>query len=390
MTEVFRPYPDAIPRILFAAGGTGGHIYPAIAIAEAILELSPRAAVEFAGTQHRMEWKIVPKSGFAIHPVTAAGIERKLTLRNLLIPLKLLRGFLESRRLLKGFDPHIVVGTGGFVAGPVLWTAARMKKPVIIQEQNAYAGVTNKLLAKHADRIHIAFENAKRYFPSQKCVLSGNPTRSNLQAVDRDMARVELGIPDEEQVLFVFGGSLGSEAINAAVAESVDQILADNKTHLIWQTGLRYYERYAETLSGRPRVRILEYVDQMDLMYAAADLVISRAGAITCSELMVTGTPSVLVPSPNVAEDHQTKNAQAMEQAGAAVLLSEAALRDQLISTIKKLLGDQHGREMMRASALGLARPDAARRIAQDVLGFAYERLSDSEKDVSGQNRQTL
>lgn len=382
---------DNILRILIAGGGTGGHIYPALAIAEALEEQETRTVVEFAGTQDRMEWHVVPKSGFAIHPITAVGIQRKLTLKNLLIPFKLFKGYLECRRLIKGFDPHVVVGTGGYVSGPVLWTAARMDKPVLIQEQNAYAGVTNKLLAKRARRIHVAFEDARRYFPKDKCVLSGNPTRKNLQGLNKSASQRALGIPENRRVLFVFGGSLGSAAINATMQAEIDRLLEDESIEVIWQTGKLYFERISAQVQKHERLRLLEYVDRMDLMYGAADLVVSRAGAISCSELMVTGAPSILVPSPNVAEDHQTKNAQAMEEAGASVLLPEADMKELLLETIIKLLSDGSTLKTMQERALSMARPDAATSIAADVLVLAqrggWGGLPESEPNRSETNQ---
>ncbi len=360
-----------IVRILMAGGGTGGHIYPAIAIAEAVREREPRSVIEFAGTRDRMEWDVVPKAGFAIHPIKAVRIRRKLSAENLLIPFKLLRAYIQSRRLIRGFDPHVVVGTGGYVSGPVLWTAARMGRPILIQEQNAYAGVTNKLLAGRADRIHIAFEEAKRYFPAERCTLSGNPTRTSLSAMNRKDARSALGIPGTDRVLFVFGGSLGSAAINHAMATCIADLLEDDEMRVFWQTGRLYFKHLTTTVKPHHRLKLLEYVDRMDLMYHAADLVVSRAGAITCSELMVTGAPSILIPSPNVAEDHQTKNARAMERGGAAVLLPESQMADGLVTTVSSLLEDEGRCEAMRVAALKLARPRAAEAIARDVLALA-------------------
>lgn len=362
---------ERAPSILFAGGGTGGHVYPAIAIADAVRRLEPQAAVAFAGTKERMEWEAVPKAGYEIHPVTVSGFQRQLSVRNLTFPFKLMKGLGQSWGLVGRSDADVVVGTGGYVSGPVLLAASLRGRPVVIQEQNAYAGVTNRLLARRAAQIHIAFPEAKRYFPAEKCVLSGNPTRAELRRVDRAEARRFFEVPPEAALLFVFGGSLGSQALNEAMEANLQALLEDEQTYILWQTGARYYERLRARVPAHDRLRLQQYVDRMDFAYAAADLALCRAGAISCSELMVTGTPAVLVPSPNVAEDHQTKNAQSMERAGAAVLLPEPELPVRLSEEAKRLLRDEERRAQMSRAALDLARPEAAEHIARAVLALA-------------------
>ena len=359
------------PRILFAGGGTGGHVYPAIAVADAIRSLEPEAAVAFAGTRERMEWEAVPKAGYPIYPITVVGLQRKLTARNLAFPFKLVRGFAQSWDLVGAFDADVVVGTGGFVAGPVLLAASLRGRPIVLQEQNAYAGLTNRLLARRAAEIHVAFPEAERAFPEGKSVLSGNPTRPELRTASRVEARRFFDVPEDAPVLLVFGGSLGSLALNAAMEAHLEALLADANTYVLWQTGARYFDRLRARVAAHPRLRLMKYIDRMDLAYAAADAVLCRAGAVTCSELMVTGTPAVLVPSPNVAEDHQTKNAQSMAGAGAAVLLPESELDRALVREARALLGDAPRRAAMAAAARALARPDAAERIARAVLHLA-------------------
>lgn len=359
------------PRILLAGGGTGGHVYPAIAIADALRAAAPEAAIAFAGTQDRMEWQAVPKAGYAIHPITVSGFQRALSARNLTFGFKLLRGFQQSWSLVGAFDPDVVVGTGGYVSGPVLAAASLRGRPIVIQEQNAYAGATNRLLARRAASIHIAFPEAAPYFPPGKCVLSGNPTRKELAEADRAVARAHFGIPEADEMLVVFGGSLGSAAINAALEQNLEALLARPALHVLWQTGARYYDAIAARLPERPRLRILKYVDRMDLAYAAADLALSRAGAITCSELMVAGAPAVLVPSPNVVEDHQTKNARSMAAAGAALLTPEPQLAEALAGEVAALLDDPQRRALMAEAARRLARPSAAADIAAAVLRLA-------------------
>lgn len=356
------------PRIIVAGGGTGGHVYPAIAIADAIRMLAPEAAMAFAGTQDHLEWDAVPKAGYAIHPITVSGFHRKQPWRNVGFPFKLTKGLAQSWQLVGDFDADVAVGTGGYVAGPVLMAASWRRRPVVVQEQNAYAGITNRLLARRAAQIHIAFPEAKQAFPPEKCRLSGNPTRAALRRADRTAAREAFETPGDASLLLVFGGSLGSLALNTAMEAHLAALLADENVFVVWQTGARYYERLRARVPEHPRLRLRRYIDRMDLAYAAADVALCRAGAITCSELMVTGTPAILVPSPNVAEDHQTQNARSMAAAGAAVLIPEPDLHEAFTEKILALLKDRQGRMQMRHAARTLARPDAAERIARDVL----------------------
>lgn len=356
------------PRILMAGGGTGGHVYPAIAIADAIRALEPDAAVAFAGTTDHIEWKAVPKAGYAIHPVTVTGFYRELSARTLAFPFKLMKGLKQSWDLVADFDADIAVGTGGYVSGPVLFAASLRGRPTVVQEQNAHAGVTNRLLAKRAAQIHIAFPEAESAFPDGRCLLSGNPTRSELVDVDRQAARTFFELPDDAALLVILGGSLGSQALNEAMQAHLDRLLADAHVHILWQTGERYIDRLQAAVPDHPRLRLQAFVDRMDYAYAAADLALCRAGAITCSELMVTGTPAVLVPSPNVAEDHQTKNALSMTRAGAARLLREADLLADLSTVALEVLADPAQRQQMAEAARRLAKPDAAETIARHVL----------------------
>lgn len=370
---------ERTPRILFAGGGTGGHVYPAIAIADAIRTLWPDPVIEFAGTRERMEWRAVPKAGYAIHPITVSGFQRSLSARNLTFPFKLMKGMAQSIHLVRGFEPDVVVGTGGYVSGPVLLAAAMLRRPTLIQEQNAYAGMTNKLLARHASRIHIAFPEARNYFPEEKCRLTGNPTRQELADADPQEGRSFFRLPPDARVLFVFGGSLGSGAINDAVEENLPGLLETPNLYVLWQTGERYFDALEKRVPDHDRLRLMKYVDRMDLAYAAADLVLARAGAITCSELLVTGTPSILVPSPNVAEDHQTKNALSLQRAGAAELLPEPELHARFGTDVSALLADTPRLEAMAQAARDAARPEAAIDIARDVLAVAGFDVPDDE-----------
>lgn len=365
------------PRILIAGGGTGGHVYPAIAIAEAVRHIVPDAAIRFAGTRDRLEWTAVPRAGFEIEPIAISGLHRDRPLRNATLPFKLVRALAESRRLVRRFAPDVAVGTGGYVSGPVLLAAGLAGSPIIIQEQNAYPGLTNRMLARRAVRVHVAFLEAKEYLPPEKCVFSGNPTRPALTAVDRSVARRSYEIPDAVFVLAVIGGSLGSRALNEAVIAIVDGLLADDALFVLWQTGSLYYREMIDRVAVHPRLRVLEYMDHMDWTYAAADLALCRAGAITCSELMVTGTPSILVPSPNVSEDHQTHNARSMANAGAAAMLPESELSARLVDEIQSLRRNPDRLNGMARAARKIARPDAAEQIARDVLQTSRYGLPD-------------
>jgi UDP-N-acetylglucosamine--N-acetylmuramyl-(pentapeptide) pyrophosphoryl-undecaprenol N-acetylglucosamine transferase len=354
-----------------AGGGTGGHVYPAIAIADAITARRPEARVVFAGTEDRLEARAVPAAGYALHPITAQGVQRRLSAKNLMVPIRMLQGLLQSWRLVGAIAPDVAVGTGGYVAGPVLLAAWLRGCPLLIQEQNAYAGVTNRLLARLAERIHLAFPEAEDWVPAERAVVSGNPTRRSLREVDPGEARSALQLPADGRVVLVMGGSLGSAALNEAVETHLAALLEEEDVHVVWQTGTRYHEALDDRVDDHPRLRLVEYIDRMDRAYAAADLVVCRAGALTCSELLVTGTPAVLVPSPNVVADHQTKNARSMERGGAARLLPEPELLDRFVEVVRALLDDSDARSEMAEAAREMARPEAADRIARDVLTLA-------------------
>jgi UDP-N-acetylglucosamine--N-acetylmuramyl-(pentapeptide) pyrophosphoryl-undecaprenol N-acetylglucosamine transferase len=354
-----------------AGGGTGGHVYPAIAIADAVTALRPNARVVFAGTDDRLEARAVPRAGYALHPITAQGIKREISADNLMAPIRVVRGLLQSWRLVGAIKPDVAVGTGGYVSGPVLLAAWLRGRPLLIQEQNAYAGVTNRVLARLAERIHLAFPEATEWVPADRATVSGNPTRRSLREADPNDARSALRLPADGRVLFVMGGSLGSAALNEAVEANLEALLATESVYVVWQTGTRYHEAISERVPDHPKLRVVEYIDRMDRAYAAADLVVCRAGALTCSELMVTGTPAVLVPSPNVVADHQTKNAKSMERTGAARLLPESRLPDRFSDVVNDLLGDADAREEMTTAARKMARPEAAKTIARDVLTLA-------------------
>ncbi|MXW63425.1 MAG: undecaprenyldiphospho-muramoylpentapeptide beta-N-acetylglucosaminyltransferase [Bacteroidetes bacterium SB0662_bin_6] len=382
---------SAAPNILFAAGGTGGHVYPAIAVADALRRRIPDAHIRFAGTRNRMEWRTVPEAGYEIYPVTAAGLHRAQLYRNLALPFRLARSMAESHALVRKFNPDVAVGTGGYVSGPVLLAASLAGKPIVVQEQNAWPGLTNRLLGKRAAAIHVAFEEARQHFPSDRCLSSGNPVREELVAADREGSRRDYELPAGAFLIAVFGGSLGSRAINEVIAGNLETVLADESVHVIWQSGRRYFDEMRSRVPAHARLRLLEYVDRMDRAYAAADLVVCRSGALTCSELAITGTPAILIPSPNVAEDHQTHNARSMVAAGAAEMISESMIHT-LPEAINRLRERPELLRDMSKAALDLARPDAADRIAGDVLrlaGFAEE-TKEGDNESTRISRQAM
>jgi UDP-N-acetylglucosamine--N-acetylmuramyl-(pentapeptide) pyrophosphoryl-undecaprenol N-acetylglucosamine transferase len=360
------------PRVLFTGGGTGGHVYPAIAVADAVRQKCPDAVVAFAGSPNRIEWTAVPAAGYPIYSVSVQGLMRSFApaniLENIKLPFVVGKGVREALRLIDSFDADVAVGTGGYVSAPVIWAAHKKKRPVVIQEQNAHVGLTNKFLARFADRIHTAFTETLSVFPADRTTVSGNPTRKGLAETSKQEARAFFEIESGQRVLIILGGSGGSRAINETLERQLPDFLYHKNLVVIWQTGAKYYDRLKAELDGHPRLRLLKFIDRMDFAYAAADLAICRSGALTCSELMITGTPSILIPSPNVAEDHQTRNAESMESTGAARLMPESRIRSQLYDVWEELWEDEKALAGLSTAALNQATPDAASRIADDVL----------------------
>ncbi len=365
----------ANPKILIAAGGTGGHVYPAISIADALKAQENNAEILFVGTKDHMEWIAVPKAGYKILNVWISGLQRRLTLKNLLFPVKLLTSLVQSLRILSDFKPQVVVSCGGYVAGPIGWIAAKRGLKVVIQEQNSFPGVTNRMLAKFASVIFTAFKEAEKYFPSDKVTLSGNPTRNTLDKVSRESGLKAFSFDDKKPVLMIMGGSLGARSINDAVQANISSFKG---IQVIWQCGSRYFDTLSTEvdLESNTNIRLLAFIENMPEAYAASDLIISRAGASSCSELMMTGKPSVLIPSPNVAGDHQTQNAQSMVHAGASVLLKDDEARDALPGLVHELIHNAEKLKKMNKAALSLAKPHAAEEIAKEILTLAKSSLN--------------
>jgi UDP-N-acetylglucosamine--N-acetylmuramyl-(pentapeptide) pyrophosphoryl-undecaprenol N-acetylglucosamine transferase len=357
-------------RILMAAGGTGGHVYPAIAIADAIKEKHPDAEILFAGTRDRMEWKAVPKAGYQISSVWISGFHRRLTPQNLLFPAKLLVSVMQSYGIIKKFRPDAVVACGGFASGPIGWTAAKTGVPLFLQEQNSFPGVTNRMLAKYATRIFTAFDDASEYLPKEKIMIAGNPVRATLTGMDKKEALDHFGFDENHPTLFVMGGSGGAKSVNDAMLQNLAYLHDELGLQIIWQCGARYLNELSKTIKtdALPNLRLLDYINNMAAAYAVSDLVISRAGAGACSELMLTGKPAVLVPSPHVAGDHQAKNAKAMVADGAAVLLKDEDVKSSLHQAVDALIFDKKELNKMAEKALSLSKPNAAAIIADQIL----------------------
>ncbi|WP_454980826.1 undecaprenyldiphospho-muramoylpentapeptide beta-N-acetylglucosaminyltransferase [Capnocytophaga haemolytica] len=358
---------DTKKRFILSGGGTGGHIFPAIAIADELKERFPDAEFLFVGAKDRMEMKKVPEAGYPIKGLWISGIQRKITLQNLLFPFKWIDSLLRSRRIIKRFKPDMVIGTGGFASGAVVKVAAGMGIPTVIQEQNSYAGITNKLLSKKAKRVCVAYEGMEKFFPANKIIETGNPIRSNLiEASGKNpVSSVYFGLNMERKTLLVLGGSLGARRINELIAKELP-FFEQMGIQVLWQCGKLYYEEYKKYESES--VKVVSFIDKMDVAYAMADVIISRAGAIAISELCVVGRPVIFIPSPNVAEDHQTKNAKAIESKGAALLIPEKDLDEEFEKVFRRLITNPNQLLALSDNIKKLARPDATKRIVDCIV----------------------
>ncbi len=358
-------------RIIIAGGGTGGHVFPAIAIANAIREKVSNARILFVGAAGRMEMTKVPAAGYHIIGLNISGVQRKLTWKNFQVPLKLCDSMVRSRNIVKRFRPQLVIGVGGYASGPIVRAAARYGVPTLIQEQNSYPGMTNKLLAKSVDKICVAYEGMDRFFPGEKIYLTGNPVRNDILEAP---SKVEegfsyFGLSPQKKVVLIVGGSLGALSINEAVENHIDMLLAQD-LQVIWQTGKSWEERVKTHFSKRVGLSIHPFIDRMDLAFAVADLIVSRAGAIAISEICALQKPSVLVPSPNVAEDHQTKNAMALVNMHAAILLPDNQVREKLGEQISSVIKDEKKMDKLKENIVRLYYRDSAKNIASVALGL--------------------
>ena len=363
-------------RVIISGGGTGGHIFPAVSIANAVKAMRPDAKILFVGALGRMEMQRVPAAGYEIKGLPICGFDRKNLLKNVKVLYKIWKSQRMAKKIIKDFRPQVAVGVGGYASGPTLNKAAAMGIPCLIQEQNSYAGVTNKLLAKKAEKICVAYEGMEQFFPAEKIILTGNPVRQALleTTITREDAIRSFGLDPEKKTILLVGGSLGARTINDSMLRHLD-LIKESGLQFIWQTGKYYSAEIAERLKGQelPNLKVTDFITDMGSAYRAADLVISRAGASSISEFCLIGKPVILVPSPNVAEDHQTKNALALSTRGAAIYIKDAEAPETLLQTAIDTVNDADKLKSLSENVLKLALPDSANIIAKEVIALAHQ-----------------
>lgn len=354
-------------KFIISGGGTGGHIYPAVAIANELKAQFPDATFLFVGAKDKMEMQKVPQAGYKIEGLWIAGLQRKITVQNAMFPIKLASSLLKSFFILKRFKPDVVIGTGGFASGAVLKVASMLGIPTVIQEQNSYPGITNKLLAKKANSICVAYENLERFFPKEKLHFTGNPVRQDLMEVasKKEEAIAHFKLDASKKTLLILGGSLGARRINQLIEKELDFLLQLD-FQIIWQCGKHYLNEYSK-YNEKENVQVTAFIDRMDLVYAAADVVISRSGASSVSELCIVGKPTIFIPSPNVSEDHQTKNAKAIVERGAAILIKESNLDDEFKIVFEAIVKDQGKLQNLTENIKKLAKPNATKAIVEEI-----------------------
>ena len=354
-------------KIILSGGGTGGHIYPAIAIANELKQRNPESEFLFVGAKDRMEMEKVPQAGYKIKGLWISGIQRKLTLKNLMFPFKLLSSLFRAYNIIKRFKPNVVIGTGGFASGPLLQIATIIGIPSLIQEQNSYPGITNKLLAKKAKKICVAYDGLERFFPEKKIIKTGNPVRQDLLNIDDKTVEAKnfFNLKHGKYTLLILGGSLGAKRINELIEKELDFFDTQN-IQIIWQCGKLYYQQY-KIYNNTNNVQVYEFLNNMDFAYAAADVVISRAGASSVSELCIVGKPVIFIPSPNVAEDHQTKNAMAIVESEGAMLIKETDLDVDFENKFSQLIASPERQKELGANIKKLALENATKEIVDEV-----------------------
>jgi UDP-N-acetylglucosamine--N-acetylmuramyl-(pentapeptide) pyrophosphoryl-undecaprenol N-acetylglucosamine transferase len=355
-------------RILFAGGGTGGHLFPALAVAEQIKIMKPEMEILFVGTKSKIEGEVVPKLGYRFKSIWIKGFSRKFNLENLLFPIKLIVSVIQSLTINMRFKPSVAVGSGGYVSGPAIFSASVMGAKVILLEQNSYPGLTTRLLERFANEVHISFEDTNKYLKRESISqLTGNPVRKNLGTENKNEALKKLGLEPSVKTLLILGGSLGAKSINATVAENVKE-LEFNGIQVIWQTGKYYYAQYKDFNSER--IKVFEFIEDMNTAYSACDLLLARAGATTISEALVLGIPSILVPSPNVAENHQYYNAKSLAEKDAAVLLEDSDLKEKMVEAVNEITNSKERLLSLKKNATALAKPEASEIIARNAINY--------------------
>jgi UDP-N-acetylglucosamine--N-acetylmuramyl-(pentapeptide) pyrophosphoryl-undecaprenol N-acetylglucosamine transferase len=357
-------------KVIISGGGTGGHIFPAVAIANAIKKRFPDADILFVGAEGKMEMEKVPAAGYPIEGLWISGLQRKLTIKNLAFPFKVLASLYKANKIVNRFQPDVVVGVGGYASGPLLRVATWKNIPTLIQEQNSYPGITNKMLASKVNKICVAYNNMERFFPKEKIIVTGNPVRQDITQLEGKKARglEHFGLNENQPILLVIGGSLGARTINLSI-EKILKIITDNNIQLVWQTGKAFYEQAVQSAAPfKDKVKVYDFISKMDYAYAVADMIVSRAGALSVSEICLTGKASILIPSPNVAEDHQTKNAMALVNYNAAILVKDKDAQETLGRNIIDLFKNENERLKLETNCLKLAYRDAADIIANEVI----------------------
>jgi UDP-N-acetylglucosamine--N-acetylmuramyl-(pentapeptide) pyrophosphoryl-undecaprenol N-acetylglucosamine transferase len=353
--------------ILFAGGGTGGHLYPAIAIAEELLKKDPNTKIVFVGTKDKIEARVVPQKGFEFHTIWISGFSRRLKIDNIIFPLKVFVSLIQSLFVITKVKPNVVVGTGGYVCGPILFVASLIGIPTVVHESNSYPGVTTKMLAGRVSKVFVQFDVTKQWLSSTASVeVVGNPTREELSFVTRNEGCAFFKLDPNKRTVFVFGGSLGAASINKVMPEIVNDAIA-NDYQIIWQTGETDWQS-ANEIQQHKNIVVKKYIDRMDCGYAAADIVVSRSGATTLAELTRIGKPAILVPYPFAAANHQVMNAETLADAGAALMITDSELKNNLLSSIRELLFDDQKQKSMREKSLGIGKPNAGREIAQKII----------------------
>ena len=360
-------------RIVFSGGGTGGHIFPAVAVAEEVRRRYPDTEILFIGAKGKMEMTKVPKAGFEIKGLWISGFQRKLTLRNILFPLKLIWSLITAYFILRRFRPDAAAGFGGYASGAALYMASSMRTPTLIQEQNSFPGITNKILANRVSRIAVAYDKARQYFPNEKTLLTGNPVRSRLLSREsREQGVKHFKLDANKKTVLIIGGSLGARTFNRGMRDNHETLRELTEVQFIWQCGQLYIDEYQSCPSAQlPHVHIMAFIDDMSMGYAAADIVISRAGALSVSELCVQQKATVLVPSPNVAEDHQTKNAMALVEQDAAIMIADGDFSDRFISEISELISTGDRRKQLEDNIASMAHPEAVSQITDELIKLA-------------------
>jgi len=360
-------------KVIISGGGTGGHIFPAVAIANELKRVNPENEILFVGAEGRMEMEKVPAAGYKIIGLKIAGIQRKFDLKNILLPFKVLSSVMKSRSIINNFKPDAAVGVGGYASGPLLYAATMLRVPSLIQEQNSFAGITNKILSKRVKKICVAYEGMEKYFPKDKIIMTGNPVRQDVIQTGnkKEEALKFFNLDGSKKILLVIGGSLGARSINRSILNGLARF-AEKDVQVIWQTGKGFFQTAKDAtkdFDGKG-IHAYDFINRMDLAFSCADIVISRAGASSVSELQLVAKPCILVPSPNVAEDHQTKNAFALVMKQAALLVKDSETEPLLVDTAIKLISDLEKRKQLSQNISQLALRDSAARIVEEIYGI--------------------